>query len=42
MKKIIVELFHDPKAMVPGSFMPKIDLTGKELRELADYMLSLK
>jgi len=37
-----VRHFKDPKAMVPGSIMPKIDLSDKELRELAEYMLSLK
>jgi ubiquinol-cytochrome c reductase cytochrome b subunit len=34
--------FKDPQAVVPGSIMPKVDLSDKELRELADYMLSLK
>jgi len=37
-----IKHFKDPRALVPGSIMPKIDLTDKELRELADYMLSLK
>jgi ubiquinol-cytochrome c reductase cytochrome b subunit len=37
-----VRHFKDPKAMVPGSVMPKIELTDKELRELADYMLILR
>jgi cbb3-type cytochrome oxidase cytochrome c subunit len=37
-----VRHFKDPKAVVPGSIMPKVDLSDKELRELADYMLSLK
>jgi ubiquinol-cytochrome c reductase cytochrome b subunit len=32
----------DPRSMVPGSIMPKIDLSDRELNELADYMLSLK
>lgn len=34
--------FKDPQAVVPGSLMPKIDLSERELRELTDYMLSLK
>jgi ubiquinol-cytochrome c reductase cytochrome b subunit len=34
--------FKDPRSVVPGSIMPRIDLTDKELHELADYMLSLK
>jgi cbb3-type cytochrome oxidase cytochrome c subunit len=34
--------FRDPQAVVPGSIMPKVDLTKKELRDLTDYMLSLK
>jgi ubiquinol-cytochrome c reductase cytochrome b subunit len=34
--------FRDPQAMVPGSLMPKVDLSDKELRDLTDYMLSLK
>jgi ubiquinol-cytochrome c reductase cytochrome b subunit len=34
--------FRDPQAVVPGSLMPKVDLTNKELRDLTDYMLSLK
>jgi ubiquinol-cytochrome c reductase cytochrome b subunit len=34
--------FKDPQSMVPGSIMPKIDLADAELRELTDYMLSLK
>jgi len=34
--------FKDPKSVVPGSIMPKVDLTDKELRELTDYMLSLR
>lgn len=37
-----IKHFKDPQSMVPGSIMPKVDLTDKELRELADYMLSLK
>jgi len=37
-----VRHFKDPKAIVPGSIMPKVDLTDKELWELADYLLSLK
>ncbi|MDA8101008.1 MAG: cytochrome b N-terminal domain-containing protein, partial [Nitrospiraceae bacterium] len=34
--------FRDPQAVSPGSIMPKIDLSDKELNELTDYMLSLK
>ncbi|MDH4163751.1 MAG: cytochrome b N-terminal domain-containing protein [Nitrospirota bacterium] len=34
--------FRDPRAVVPGSIMPRIELTDKELKELTDYMLSLK
>jgi ubiquinol-cytochrome c reductase cytochrome b subunit len=34
--------FKDPKAMVPGSIMPRVDLTDKELRELAHYLLTLR
>lgn len=32
----------DPKAVVPGSIMPRTDLSDKELRELAEYLLTLK
>ena len=34
--------FKDPQAISPGSIMPKVMLSDKELNELADYMLSLK
>ncbi len=34
--------FKDPQAVSPGSIMPKIMLQDKELKELTDYMLSLK
>jgi quinol-cytochrome oxidoreductase complex cytochrome b subunit len=34
--------FKDPQAVVPGSIMPKVDLSDKELQDLTDYMLSLK
>ncbi len=34
--------FRDPQSLVPGSIMPKIELSEKDLRELTDYMLSLK
>jgi ubiquinol-cytochrome c reductase cytochrome b subunit len=34
--------FKDPQSVSPGSMMPKIVLTDKELGELTDYMLSLK
>jgi ubiquinol-cytochrome c reductase cytochrome b subunit len=34
--------FKDPQAMSPGSIMPKVTLQEKELKELADYMMSLK
>jgi len=34
--------FRDPQAVVPGSIMPKVDLSDKDLQELTDYMLSLK
>jgi ubiquinol-cytochrome c reductase cytochrome b subunit len=37
-----VRHFKDPKSVVPGSIMPKIDLSDKELRDLANYILSLK
>jgi len=33
--------FRDPQAVVPGSIMPKVDLSDRELHELTDYMLSL-
>lgn len=34
--------FLDPQSVVPGSTMPKIDLTESELMALAAFMLSLK
>lgn len=34
--------FRDPQAVTPGSIMPKAALTDAELKELTDYMLSLK
>ena len=34
--------FRNPQAVTPGSIMPKLDLTDKELREMTDYMLSLR
>jgi len=34
--------FKDPQAVVPGSIMPKFNLSDKELRDLTAYMLSLK
>ena len=34
--------FKDPKALSPGSIMPKVTLPDKQLNELTDYMLSLK
>jgi ubiquinol-cytochrome c reductase cytochrome b subunit len=34
--------FKDPQSMSPGSIMPKIMLQEKELKELTDYMMSLK
>jgi len=34
--------FKDPQAVSPGSIMPKMLLSDKELKELADYMQSLK
>lgn len=34
--------FKDPKSVVPGSIMPKVELSEQELKELIDYMLSLK
>jgi len=34
--------FKDPQSVSPGSIMPKVPLQDKELKELADYMLSLK
>ena len=37
-----VKHFRDPQSMVPGSIMPKLELTDRELHDLADYMLSLK
>jgi ubiquinol-cytochrome c reductase cytochrome b subunit len=34
--------FKDPQSVSPGSVMPKVLLQDKELKELSDYMLSLK
>ena len=34
--------FKDPQAVSPGSIMPKVMLHEKELKELTDYMMSLK
>jgi ubiquinol-cytochrome c reductase cytochrome b subunit len=34
--------FKDPQAVSPGSIMPKVLLSDQELKELADYMQSLK
>jgi ubiquinol-cytochrome c reductase cytochrome b subunit len=34
--------FKDPQAMSPGSIMPKVMLQDKELKELTDYIMSLK
>lgn len=34
--------FKDPQAVSPGSIMPKVPLQEMELKELTDYMLSLK
>lgn len=34
--------FKDPQALSPGSIMPKVMLQDKELKELTDYMMSLK
>jgi len=36
------QAFPESPAVVPGSIMPKVDLSDKELQELTDYMLSLK
>jgi quinol-cytochrome oxidoreductase complex cytochrome b subunit len=38
----LIKHFKDPKAMSPGSMMPKVTLPDKQLNELADYMMSLK
>jgi len=34
--------FKDPQSVSPGSIMPKVALQDNELKELTDYMLSLK
>jgi len=34
--------FKDPQSVSPGSIMPKVFLQDRELKELTDYMLSLK
>jgi ubiquinol-cytochrome c reductase cytochrome b subunit len=38
----LVRHFKDPKAVVPGSFMPAFDLSDREMEDLTRYMLSLK
>jgi len=38
----LLKHFKDPKAMSPGSIMPKVTLHDKQLNELTDYMMSLK
>ncbi len=38
----LLKHFRDPKAMSPGSIMPKVTLPDKQLNELTDYMMSLK
>lgn len=38
----IMRHFKDPKALSPGSIMPKVQLPEIQLQELSDYMLSLK
>jgi ubiquinol-cytochrome c reductase cytochrome b subunit len=34
--------FKDPQSVSPGSIMPKVLLQDEELKELTDYMMSLK
>jgi ubiquinol-cytochrome c reductase cytochrome b subunit len=34
--------FKDPQTVSPGSIMPKVTVSDKELKELTDYMASLK
>lgn len=34
--------FKDPQAVSPGSIMPRLLLQDKEIKELTDYMMSLK
>jgi ubiquinol-cytochrome c reductase cytochrome b subunit len=38
----LIRHFKDPQAVSPGSIMPRVDLSEKELKELTDYMMSLK
>jgi len=38
----LIRHFKDPQAVVPGSIMPKFDLSPQELRDLTAYMVSLK
>jgi len=38
----VLRHFRDPQALSPGSIMPKVLLSDKELHELTDYMMSLK
>jgi cytochrome c2 len=34
--------FRDPKSKIPDAKMPKLKYTDDEMKELVDYMLSLK
>jgi len=34
--------FKDPQSTSPGSIMPKVTLSDKEMKELTDYVMSLK
>jgi len=38
----LVRHFRDPQAVSPGSIMPKVTLPESDLKELTDYMQSLK
>ncbi len=38
----LMKHFKEPQAMSPGSIMPKVMLQDNELKELTDYMMSLK
>ncbi len=38
----LIRHFKDPKAVSPGSLMPKVTLPEDQLQQLTDYMLSLK
>ncbi len=38
----LLKHFRDPQSVSPGSIMPKLSLSDKELNELTDYMQSLK